>query len=184
MEQFKAVLAEFEGYGGKGIVYGGCLRDTLCNATPIKDIDIAVKNGWMGELAIDAFAKAVPGTERIVQHIGYGDFPDVDKSVEVIRPGQLPVNFVVLSPDFPFTLKDVAERCDFGICQVSMGSSGEVYKSPAFLNDYRQYTFTYLRETTNTTQVDRSVRRYYRLADKYEGWLLRGALAPLRRLPP
>ncbi|AIK68503.1 hypothetical protein Lo5R7ANS_33 [Mesorhizobium phage vB_MloP_Lo5R7ANS] len=171
MNQFLQVLTRFEELGGKGIVYGGCLRDTICGVGPIKDIDIAVENTPESIAAIDAYAAGDEFHSKTEQYIGYGNFPDVYKSVQVERFYGPTINFVVVSRDFPFTKKDVAERCDFGICQVALDHEGE-YRSAAFRKDRLSYTFTYLREPFDEAQYQRSLRRWERLREKFEGWRL------------
>lgn len=180
MQQFLNILREFESYGGRGIVYGGCLRDTVVGVGPIKDIDIAVANTPENDNAITAFVARREDTDEFNQFIGgYGNFPDVDRSVQVTRPDDLLVNFIVLGTDFPCTLEDVAKRCDFGICQIAMDSSGEVLKTAEFHHDLRRYTFTYTRSPFDEAQFARSMRRYERLtAEKFDGWLLRVPEAP------
>ncbi|RWM84326.1 hypothetical protein [Mesorhizobium sp.] len=122
----------------------------------------------------------IEDTEEHQQFFGYDTFPDVLRSVQVTRPGQMTVNFIVLDTSHPFNHVDVAERCDFGICQIAMRPDGSLYKSPAFIHDYRQYTFTYLRDPFDPLQFERSKRRYERLTDeKYEGWLLHVPGMPL-----
>ena len=171
MEQFIKVLAEFEDLGGKGIVYGGCLRDTVTGYGPVKDIDIAVQNTKDNLLAIVAFYTTY-GSSHLEQYIGYGNFPDVFASVQVERPDAPTVNFVVLSDDFPFTPTDVAERCDFGICQIAMDSFGLTYRTGAFAADLANYTFTYTREPFDQAQFERSLRRWDRFSQRYVGWRL------------
>lgn len=172
MEQFLKVLTEFEALGGTGIVYGGCLRDTLTGRGPIKDIDIACALTAANLHAIDHYVARLLdtcGVRVTEQMIGYGNFPDVYKSVQVETPDHPTVNFVVLSDDFDFRKEVVASRCDFGICQVALDKDG-LYRTEAFDKDLRNYTFTYLREPFDQAQFDRSMRRWERFSERYEGW--------------
>lgn len=183
MEQFLKVLTEFEALGGTGIVYGGCLRDTLTGRGPIKDIDIACELTPANLVAIDHYVyelreKHDGGQDAIFsavgvceQMIGYGNFPDVYKSVQVTAPDQPTVNFVVLSVGFDFRKEVVASRCDFGICQVALDNAG-LYRTEAFEKDLRNYTFTYTREPFDEAQFSRSLRRWERFSERYEGWRL------------
>lgn len=171
MDQFLNVLAEFEQLGGVGIVYGGCLRDTLTGYGPIKDIDIAVENTEANLKAIDAFIYSRENAVFLEQMIGYGNFPDVFKSVQVDHPGRPTVNFVVLGRDFPCTKQEVARRCDFGLCQVSLDRDG-LYTTEAFQKDKLNYTFTYLRDPFDEAQFSRSKRRFERFSERYVGWRL------------
>ncbi|PLP55533.1 hypothetical protein CYK37_30040 [Mesorhizobium loti] len=181
MEQFLKVLTEFEALGGTGIVYGGCLRDTLTGRGPIKDIDIACAKNLNNLYAIDRYVEMLreqqdggkdlifSAVQVVEQMIGYGNFPDVYKSVQVSAPDQPTVNFVILSEDFDFRKEVVAQRCDFGICQVALDKDS-LYRTEAFDKDLRNYTFTYLREPFDQAQFDRSMRRWERFSERYEGW--------------
>lgn len=197
MEQFTTLLAEFEALGGTGIIYGGCLRDTFCGVGPIKDIDVAVADTEANHRAIDAYVKKLraahdeedePGSLREMlgfssvhvtnMPLGYGNFPDVVRSISVEAPGETTVNFVVvdLSDDIglgPMHPINVAARCDFGICQIAMDGQGEVYVTEPFTQDLQNKTFTYTREPFDQAQWDRSLRRWERLKDKFEGWTLK-----------
>jgi len=181
MNQFLKVLAEFEQLGGTGIVYGGCLRDTLTGRGPIKDIDVACEYTPANLAAIDAYIGRLKDQHDkdpdalfsevfvLEQMIGYGNFPDVYKSVQVSAPVDPTVNFVVLSQDFDFRKEIVAERCDFGICQVALDADG-LFKTEAFEKDFLNYTFTYTREPFDEAQFSRSLRRWERFSERYEGW--------------
>ena len=181
MEQFKAILAEFKKAGGKGIIYGGALRDAFLGA-PIKDIDIAVENTGANREAIEAFVSArrdfdpvetsgLLGTTVHSQELHYGHFPDVVQSLTVETVGQIPVNFVMLDMGQPLTMRLVTERCDFGICQIAM-SNGGFFVTEEWYTDYRNKTFTYLRDPFDEAQYQRSLRRWDRFKDKYPEWTM------------
>lgn len=168
-QKYRDVLTEFRQYGGNGIVYGGCLRDTLTGQGPIKDVDIAVEVCPEEEGAIAAFAEESCAQIK-VQFIGhdYTAYPDVAKSTQVYMPDGLLLNFVHVR--FPVTLWNVAERCDFGICQIALDWDNLVHFTEAFARDKANKTFTYMRDPSDEPQLVRSIRRWERLSQKYPDW--------------
>ncbi len=170
MEKYLEILRAFEACGGKGIIYGGCLRDIMCHVGPIKDIDIAVDCTTANAGAMGRFADEYATRKRVQQIGDYGNYPDVLLSIALETTLGFDVNFVTLSAD-SITKQYVAERCDFGICQIALDGGG-LLTTPAFDKDFVEKRFTYVREPFDQHQLDRSLRRWERFQEKFKGWTL------------
>lgn len=176
MEKYLEILRAFEACGGHGIVYGGCLRDSYHDIGLIKDVDIAVPDTPETLAAISMFTQR-HGVRRRDQFIGdYGNYPDVLLSVALQTTLGFDVNFVVLTAE-EISTEFVAERCDFGICQIAHDGKA-LFVTDAFVEDSRNRTFTYLREPFDQQQLDRSLRRWERFKEKFTGWTLKVSGAP------
>lgn len=143
------------------LIAGGFLRDMATERTP-KDIDIFIPYQVLPvgfplapELSTDGLAEYCNGTDVAC--------------VWDLRGYELPVQVIMLQPYL-----DTVERVknhDFGICQIWWHGQGVAEYTPEFIQDLRAKTFTLIHCEDNK-EYRRSIRRWYRLSEKYEGWAL------------
>lgn len=165
------------------VLSGGALRDHIHGA-PVKDLDIFLE--WKGEMVhdIDTCLKA-EGWE-LTQSIppscaGLGEVIEV-RGYQ--KDGETDLNFVFLDPNVSTDPLSIAQRNDFGICQISAWVEGGNWRfeyTEAFIEDMMSGTFTLLRVGDEA----RSLRRFERLKEKYpDHKLVTPNIAPTTSLLP
>ncbi|CDN47553.1 hypothetical protein [Neorhizobium galegae] len=148
------------------VLSGGALRDHFLGA-PVKDLDIFIPwsmdalnslNEYLegrGYARVQNIPPSCEGLGEVVAVVGYSKFGEIDLNVIFLD------NAVDLSP------LGVAQRNDFGICQIAawineFGGWSFDYTT-AFLTDALGNSFTLLRQGDEA----RSLRRFERLKEKY-----------------
>lgn len=144
------------------ILAGGALRD-LDNHRPIKDLDIFVH----GDSEIEALSAAVTLHQTFdAQYVeGTKDVSHAFKVLSAFEDEVPEVNIVQLRD--PFTALRCIERMDFGICQIAFLGNGLVLTTPAYDHDRSHHSIT-LTRADSQAGYDWSIRRYHRLAKKYQ----------------
>lgn len=167
------------------ILAGGAVRDALLNR-PIKDYDFFTASRvptlgevFLLELELGLEEGSIRTQPTYDDEEGY--FAD---EVAAILSWPHPVTgievqLIILRGEYT-TLRDFVARFDLGLCQCAL-TTNEWCFSPAFFTDVEQRTMTYLRQpsmigelvTENSqSEIDRSVRRYARLHNKYPQYRL------------
>ena len=153
------------------VIAGGALRD-LDNGREIRDIDIFVR----GEGEKDLFACR----ERLLEagfEVGYYD-PDklypVGENNEVV--GYFDVHVEAVEQPFQLIVvkwdtAKIVDRFDFGICKIAFDGR-DLVVHPDYTEDKAAQQFRICRER-DRSQLEASVHRYARLAQKYPGWPFR-----------
>jgi len=157
------------------VLTGGALRDHLCGKQ-VKDLDLFVfgddvpwtqlverlANAW--ELTMESDTEGyTPGVSSITNF----ELPDCDEPVNLMRSPLLDKESVI-------------RRCDFGLCQIGMGTDGVVWVTEAFVDDCANKTFTFI--PTEFTREDASRTRWQRLREKYPDYTLKGLPDPVDEL--
>lgn len=147
---------------------GGAIRD-YDNQRPIKDFDVF----FTGEVNWTALDEVLRGKYSYSRSCN-GAY--IDAAREVIESftytsltGMPDLNFVQLEPTF--NPSDIIERVDFGLCQAGYDLMGVVV-TPSYLYDKENQCLTLTRAET-VAGVQRSLKRYKRLTEKYMGWPLK-----------
>lgn len=146
---------------------GGALRD-LDNMRPVKDFDVFFTEEWSAG-AMDEALKDTYAYHRWCP----GDYLDAAKEVLTTYTyesleGLPTLNFVQL--DKSFNPADIILRVDFGLCQIGYDLLG-VTATEAYERDKANQCLTLTRAET-VQGVQRSLKRYQRLSEKYRGWSL------------
>lgn len=148
---------------------GGAIRD-YDNQRPVKDLDV-----FFTEVNFDRRA-----LEDSLVNLGYfyknhcpGAYMDAAREVDgstnyVSTEGQPELNLIQLTPDF--NPASIIERVDFGLCQIGADALGVDY-TPAYEFDRTNQVLT-LTRGESVDGVRRSLKRYERLSQKYQGWAL------------
>lgn len=146
---------------------GGAIRD-YDNQRPIKDFDVF----FTGEVNWTALDEVLRGKYSYSRSCN-GAY--IDAAREVIESftytsltGMPDLNFVQLDPTF--NPADIIERVDFGLCQIGYDLMG-VVSTPSYTYDKEHRCLTLTRAET-VAGVQRSLKRYKRLSEKYQGWPL------------
>ncbi|SCY04953.1 hypothetical protein [Rhizobium sp. NFACC06-2] len=152
-------------YPFKPVLSGGALRDHFHGAE-VKDLDVFLPYGPGLVSAIDAalqssgwlLTQSIPpscaGLGEVVEVRGYQ------------KDGETDLNIIFLDPGVDYSALGVAQRNDFGICQIAAWIEDDEWRfeyTDAFIEDVMAKTFTLLREGDEA----RSLRRYERLKEKY-----------------
>lgn len=147
---------------------GGAIRD-FDNGRPIKDFDVFFMEPDIRWNDLDVLLEKEYTSSR------HCNGAYIDAASEVIGSftyssltGGIDLNFVQLDPSF--NPADIIERVDFGLCQIGYDLLG-VVKTPAYDYDKAHGVLTLTRAET-VPGVQRSLKRYERLTQKYQGWPL------------
>jgi hypothetical protein len=144
------------------------MRD-LDNGRPIKDLDIFYNEETVSDHALQSVISG-----RYVHH-NQCNGAYIDAASEILFTtvfhdlhGGPDLNLINVAPDFdPLGM---LQRMDFGICLI--GFNGEqVIRTAEYMRDQADHTFT-LTRADNVAGVIRSLKRYERLSQKYDGWEL------------
>ncbi|WP_422023414.1 hypothetical protein [Pyruvatibacter mobilis] len=143
---------------------GGALRD-LYHGIPYKDLDIFFEGGG-DTAAVERSSEVYLAVTRQNYHHVTGAPSSLWDSVTdlyttCVYRKEEEVNVIALRK--ASTLEEVLHRFDFGICQIGCGSDGQVFATPAFVNDYAKETFTLMKPE----EADRSLTRWERLRVKF-----------------
>lgn len=164
---YAATLAHVCAVFPDSLLAGGCLRD-LDNGRPVKDIDIFAPNaGSSFEEVREKVGKLVPDSALIGVMGGYENWATEEVlGVFDIAGPHSDYQLITLSsgPD------SILPRLDFGICQIASDGSS-VFRTDAYERDKANQTFTLVR-CDDAAQYDRSLKRFQRLSEKYQGWKL------------
>lgn len=115
-------------------ICGGALRDTDLGK-PFKDVDVFVSGFETDPEPRDEFGLADIGDRNAYLMRAFTiDFMGFDINVILMRT--------------PWTLQTIAERCDFGICQIAWcPETDQTYRSEPYLHDINDRTVTATRAT-------------------------------------
>lgn len=151
------------------IIAGGAIRD-LDNDRPVKDIDVFFTDTpYFSKLhealyGVYFYAKQCSG-----QYMDGAADEVTGTTTYLSHDGSLPeLNLIQLTEGF--NPADIIDRVDFGICQIGYDLLG-VVKTPAYEFDKANQCFSLTRAET-VEGVMRSIKRYQRLQQKYQGWPL------------
>lgn len=154
------------------VLVGGALRDLAAGA-PVKDLDIFFGinplNNRQALDVVDALLIHDPDASLTMScnFSSCDELGDCYQTDTYRLSDGTEVNLIVLAQG---GLKHVVERVDFGICQI--GTDGvEVYETEQRIADLFAKTFTIVRGDTEA-DIERSLRRWDRLSQKYPGWTL------------
>lgn len=148
---------------------GGALRD-LDNGKVIKDLDVFLSADADMDAIMFAMLDhgyATVGTDLSLSE-EYGSLGvGVTGILELLNidSGKPPLNFIRVEEP---TVTGQINRFDFGICQIAYDGE-RVMKTPAYLLDKASKTFTITRHDDG---IDRALRRWERLRQKYVNWQL------------
>jgi len=140
-------------------IVGGALRDTTLGR-PFKDVDIFI-SGFPTD----------PVPEFDQEELETTDPADLAADRNAYLMKAYTINYAgfelnIIYMRTPWTLEGIADRCDFGICQVSWcPKTDTTYHSPQFLYDLGHRTLT----NTRTTAAE----RHDRMQDKFPDFLPR-----------
>lgn len=144
------------------------MRD-LDNSRAVKDLDVFYTENDPGRALEEALVKQGYHYQRC----GFGEYMAAAEEVqeaavfENLR-GQPDLNLIQLERSF--NPASIIDRVDFGICQIGYDAVG-VVKTPAYEFDKAHQCFTLTRAET-VGGVERSLKRFERLSQKYQGWTL------------
>jgi hypothetical protein len=149
---------------------GGAIRD-FDNQRPVKDLDVFfTEQAWSIGGLDDALAKLgyfyksqCPG-----QYLDGAANEVHGTTVYQSTEGQPELNLIQLEPGF--NSASIIERVDFGLCQIGADLMGVEY-TPAYEYDRTNHVLT-LTRAESVEGVRRSLARYDRLSQKYQGWTL------------
>lgn len=139
-------------------IAGGCLRDHD-NQRPVKDVDIFVNYAPDLRVLSESFGWTCNPAAN------YGDIADVAGLWTYVKDG---VEFNVIMLDRALSVDELAQRMDFGLCQIVAVDADHVLVTPQYLADLEVRTFTQL----DPLRTTRSLRRWERLKLKYPEWEL------------
>lgn len=164
---WKAQLLLIESVTGPGtaVLSGGALRD-WGHGKPVKDLDVFVP--YSADNLDALFDLLLVTGWRQVQNIepSCSGLNEVRSVIGYSKEGMLDLNIILLDRDVDLSSLGIAQRNDFGICQIAAWVEGDEWRfayTDAFIEDVMGNTFTLLREGDET----RSLRRYERLKEKY-----------------
>lgn len=175
IQQFDEALDRLKAVGVKGLIAGGACRDHLLGR-PVKDIDVFVPysediesklQAAFGVLHVNPLISAeYAGAGGEVEHVY-----EVAISSDPFEPdaGRPPLQVIVLAPGLDPV--DRARHHDFGICQCWYLGNGQFQETLAFTNDVMHQRFT-LSHCEDQQQFDRSMRRWERFSERFEGFYL------------
>jgi hypothetical protein len=151
------------------------MRD-LDNGRPIKDLDIFYNEDTVSDHALQGVLRDLG---FVLENRCNGAY--IDAASEILFTtvffdarcnGEMPprpdVNLINVAPDFDTT--QMLARMDFGICLIGFNGH-DVIRTAEYLKDQQQKTFT-LTRADDVAGTVRSMKRYERLVQKYEGWSL------------
>ncbi len=154
------------------ILAGGALRDLNAGLplSAIKDLDFFVP--------FDTPEEEVAGllddcgwsdiTQRCSHYFMKGSDGTVEQSIQFSRQGQPDVNVIWMAEgNRPI---DRMSKFDFGACQI-VWDGRQYHTTSAYIDDMANRTFTLIRADTKE-QYDRSMQRWARISERYEGWRL------------
>lgn len=162
------IMAQVRSVLPSAYLAGGAIRD-YDNGRPVKDFDVF----YTEEVTdIGALEGALKG------HYAYktacpGEYMDAAREVMGTMTytslcGLPELNLIQL--DKHFNPPDIIERVDFGLCQIGADHLGVEYTA-AYEFDKANQCLT-LTRAESVEGVKRSLRRYERLSQKYQGWRL------------
>jgi hypothetical protein len=163
MERVRSVLPS-------AYLAGGAIRD-FDNQRPVKDLDVFfTEAAWPLTWLEDQLAKLgyfyksqCPG-----QYLDGAANEVYGTTVYQNTEGQPELNLIQLEPGF--NSASIIERVDFGLCQIGADMLGVEY-TPAYEYDRTNHVLT-LTRAESVDGVWRSLMRYERLSQKYQGWAL------------
>uniref|UniRef100_E6VL57 Uncharacterized protein n=1 Tax=Rhodopseudomonas palustris (strain DX-1) TaxID=652103 RepID=E6VL57_RHOPX len=150
-------------------IAGGALRD-LDNGRPVKDIDVFFTDemNWheidKALAGIYEYARECPG-----QYLD-GAAAEVSGTTTYLSLTGFAPELNLIQLDQSFNPATIIDRVDFGICQIGADVMG-VSVTEAYRHDKVNECFTLTRAET-VEGVERSIKRYERLQQKYQGWPL------------
>jgi hypothetical protein len=166
------VLAAVQKAAPDAVLAGGALRDHWSGA-PVKDLDIFVGHDPQDNAQNYTLYKALTAAEPTVSLTQTCNFASCDELGDCYQTDTyrladgLEVNLIILAQS---GLEATVNRIDFGYCQI--GTDGvRVYETDHRVTDVFAKTFTLVRGDTDA-DVDRSLRRWDRLSQKYPGFTL------------
>lgn len=173
IQQFDEVLARLKAVGVKGLIAGGAVRDHLLNRA-VKDIDVFVPYSEDIESKLQTAFGVLHVNPIIAAEYAGGEVEhvyEINISTDPFEPdgGRPPLQVIVLAPGLD--LLDRARHHDFGICQCWYEGSGQFSHTLAFTNDMTHQRFT-LSHCEDQQQFDRSMRRWERFSERFEGFYL------------
>ncbi|SMG43374.1 hypothetical protein [Paraburkholderia susongensis] len=175
IQQFDEALARLQAVGVQGLIAGGAVRDHLLNR-PVKDIDVFVPHSEgiqrklqeaFGVLHVNPLISAeYAGAGGEVEHVY-----EINISSDPFDPdaGRPPLQVIVLASGLD--PEERARHHDFGICQCWYRGNGQFGQTLAFTNDLMHKRFT-LSHCEDQQQFDRSMRRWARFSERFEGFYL------------
>ncbi|MBR1173917.1 hypothetical protein JQ617_08125 [Bradyrhizobium sp. KB893862 SZCCT0404] len=147
---------------------GGALRD-LDNGREVKDLDVFFTEEAYNIAALEDglakqgyFYQSRCGGAYMTDAAGEVDGSTVYRS----REGGPDLNLIQLTPGF--NTAAIIDRVDFGLCQIGLDALG-VVKTAAYDHDKANQRLT-LTRADSVEGVMRSIKRYNRLSQKYQGW--------------
>lgn len=159
----------------EAVIAGGALRDLLCEK-PVKDVDIfiAMRPGYSAEVVrhllmnrLGSEVTTVIGQQLVEYSDALADVAAVFDVTQVLGDGT-PVQVIMVAAE-TLSLHSVCDRFDFGICRVATNGR-EDFISPDFVHDLENRVFTC--NSFGSAREKRSLARYERLQEKYQGWTL------------
>lgn len=148
------------------VLAGGYLRDTLMGR-PVKDVDFFIE-GPLEVLDLQVrfpAAKLEPFSEWLAYR---GREVRSVWNLGTTQDG-LPMQLIELLPGLSVTER--AEAHDFGLCQIWTNDGVHIHTTEAFSLDATNKTFT-LKTCEDASELERSLRRYQRLRQKYPEFTL------------
>ncbi len=153
------------------ILAGGALRD-LDNNRPVKDLDIFINEPFHTDTVIPDYecSRWCPGpyidaAREVECSFLFKPRTFVSSGYDAAPPE---INIIQLRADFDVIR--VVERVDFGLCQIALVGDS-VIRTGLYRKDKRDQMFT-LTRADSVAGVKRSLKRYERLSQKYQGWPL------------
>lgn len=151
--------------GGVPVIAGGALRDHF-HGVEVKDLDVFLP--WDAQVESDLY--------EYLEVTGWECTQNVSRSAEGLnevacvygwqKPGELDLNIIFIEPNHPADPHSIAQRCDFGICQIAAFiENGQLQfeYTTEFIDDVEARTFTLHR----TGDEGRSLKRWDRLREKF-----------------
>jgi len=161
---WRSALASIQTLAPEAVIAGGCLRDRE-HGVKVKDIDIFVPCESVDSHEGKLF-------EQRMKNDGWQDVQTlhdesyngsrISRSIETMFPGCPPINIIVM----PYALIEF----DFGICQIEFNGK-RILRTRDYNIDFRAKQFRLVPKVGDAEFV-RSLNRWARLKEKYEGWKL------------
>ena len=173
LNQVRYVLASFAEERIRAVAGGGLLRDLYLDR-PYKDADLFVHASDASDEKVISVLQSLGFTDvKIVvtnAATEYMEFADVESVIEGVHPSiPVPVQVIRVVTNNQ-SGERMIERLDLGPCQIGMDHLGHFWHTIQFWTDVSERTFTVTRNEGN--DIERSVKRFERLEQKYPGWKL------------
>lgn len=172
IHQMEMILREFQEVGIRAVIGGGILRDLHLNR-PYKDIDLFTHADDADEDKILSVLRQMGFACQVVvcnEATEYLSFTDVASVIEATHPSlEIPLQVIRMSANNG-SPERLIERLDLGPCQIGMDYLGQFWVTTQFKADlmFKQFTIT----RSETRDIERSTKRFDRLALKYPEWEL------------